>query len=224
MLLYIIRHGETRLNKEGKLQGRVDEPLNESGRELAVITGEALKDVPFDLVITSPLSRAKETGILAVRASALKQGKEIPVIDDDRLMEFSWGSWDGEGCAPENYSIPTGLDNYNLFFTDPFRFQNAPDGETFQDLIERLGDFYQDLIHNPEYQDKTILISTHGCATRALLNPLYDDPTDFWQGDVPMNCAVNIVEVRDGVSRFLKKDIIFYDESLCNNRYTAIKE
>ena len=48
MRLYIIRHGETKLNALGCLQGWTDEPLNKSGRDLAVITGEALKEVPFD--------------------------------------------------------------------------------------------------------------------------------------------------------------------------------
>lgn len=69
MRLYIIRHGETRLNALGCLQGWTDKPLNQNGKDLAVITGEALKDIPFDLVITSPLKRARETGELAVSAS-----------------------------------------------------------------------------------------------------------------------------------------------------------
>ena len=94
MRLYIIRHGETKLNALGCLQGWTDEPLNKSGRDLAVITGEALKEVPFDLVITSPLKRARETGELAVAASEAFFGKKIPVIEDRRLMEFNWGSWE----------------------------------------------------------------------------------------------------------------------------------
>ena len=55
MKLYIIRHGETKLNALGRLQGWTDEPLNQNGKDLAIITGEALKEIPFDLVITSPL-------------------------------------------------------------------------------------------------------------------------------------------------------------------------
>lgn len=64
MMLYIVRHGETRLNELGCLQGWVDEPLNENGRSLAKITGEAFKTVYFDKIITSPLARAKETATL----------------------------------------------------------------------------------------------------------------------------------------------------------------
>ena len=57
MKLYIIRHGETDWNKEKRLQGQSDIPLNDYGRELARITGKALKDVHFDYVFSSPLSR-----------------------------------------------------------------------------------------------------------------------------------------------------------------------
>ena len=61
MKLYIIRHGETPWNAEGRLQGQTDIPLNENGIRLAKITGEALKDVPFDFAISSPLKRARQT-------------------------------------------------------------------------------------------------------------------------------------------------------------------
>lgn len=55
MELYIIRHGETKWNSEKRLQGRSDIELNEYGIELARITSEALKDVKFDRIYSSPL-------------------------------------------------------------------------------------------------------------------------------------------------------------------------
>ena len=64
MKLYMIRHGETDWNKTRQLQGKSDIPLNDFGRKLAAETAEALKDVPFHLVITSPLSRARETALI----------------------------------------------------------------------------------------------------------------------------------------------------------------
>ena len=224
MLIYIVRHGETRLNQEGKLQGQVDEPLNEKGRELAEVTAEALKEIPFDILYTSPLSRAKETGMIVAEASARLHDKEIPVIEDPRLMEFSWGSWDCEGCITGNFSIPTSLENYNLFFKDIYRFQGPPDGETVHDVIERTGQFFRELVHNPELKDKTILISTHGIALRSLLNPLYENPADFWHGQVPPNCSINVLEVVDGEPRLMKEDEIYYDESLASNPYKSVEE
>ena len=67
MKLYIIRHGETKLNALGRLQGWTDEPLNQNGKDLAIITGEALKEIPFDLVITSPLEKQENLLLLLLR-------------------------------------------------------------------------------------------------------------------------------------------------------------
>lgn len=59
MKLYLIRHGETDYNKMKRNQGQIDIPLNEYGRELARKTREGLAEVPFDLCLCSPLSRAR---------------------------------------------------------------------------------------------------------------------------------------------------------------------
>lgn len=67
MLIYVLRHGITRWNKLKKVQGVVDIPLAPEGIELAKRTGEALKDVPFDVCFTSPLTRARETAHYVIR-------------------------------------------------------------------------------------------------------------------------------------------------------------
>ena len=216
MLLYIIRHGETKLNEKGCLQGWIDEPLNQKGIDLALETGEGLKDVPFDLIITSPLIRARKTAEIVTEASR-KQFGEIPIVEDDRLKEINWGSWEGKELRGSDFSVP--LDQRNLFFTDAYHFEGAPDGESVKDVCDRTADFYQELIQNPEYQDKTILVSTHGCAMRAMLQQVYTDSYDFWHGHVPYNCAVNIVEVKDGRSILIGDDKIYYDPSLCVDNY-----
>lgn len=222
MILYIIRHGETKLNTQGLLQGWVDEPLNENGRKLARITGQALKKVPFDAVITSPLRRAKETGKLVVEPSQEYFQRKIPILEDDRLKEINWGSWEALGCLESNFAIPD--ENFNMFYTDALHFEGAPDGESVAAVCERTEEFLQELINNPEYQNKTLLISTHGCAMRAMLNSLYEDREDFWQGHVPYNCAVTIIEVENGKAHFLEKDKIYYDESLCFDNYKVVPD
>ena len=90
MKIYLVRHGETEWNKEYRLQGQADTQLNDYGRELAQITAEALKDIPFDVIFHSPLSRAKETAYI------LKRDRKIEIIGDERLREMSFGI--AEGC------------------------------------------------------------------------------------------------------------------------------
>lgn len=67
-------------------------------------------------------------------------------------------------------------------FTDPWNFERPKDGENIQDILTRTKDFWEELIHDPALQDKTILIASHGCAVRALLHNVYNDPKDFWHG------------------------------------------
>ena len=213
MQIYVIRHGETAMNLESRLQGWLDEPLNENGILVAQLTGKALRDVRFDRVISSPLSRAKETARLILEENRFP----VPVETDDRLREIKWGSWDGLCCAPERFEIPD--ERFPDFFYDPMRFAGAPDGESIRDVIRRTEGFLRELISEPQNHGKTILISTHGCATRALLNMAYEDREDFWQGSLPPNCAVSIVRVVNGECRLEARDQVYYDRSLYHAAY-----
>lgn len=87
MKLYLVRHGETDWNKVKKIQGQVDIPLNQFGKRLAEETAEGLRDIPFDLCISSPLSRAHET------ARIILYGKDIPIIKDARIEEMAFGEY-----------------------------------------------------------------------------------------------------------------------------------
>ena len=93
MLIYIIRHGETDWNTKRLLQGATDIPLNQNGIEVARLTAKALKDVPFDVIYTSPLSRAVQT------AEIMRRDRDIPIIPDERLKEISFGPYEGLCCA-----------------------------------------------------------------------------------------------------------------------------
>jgi len=219
--IYIIRHGETDLNAQGKLQGHVDIPLNENGRKLAKITGDALKDIPFDLIFSSPLVRAMETARLVTDPSSKHFQKSIPIITDKRLMEIDWGAWDQMGCMPDNFEIP--CPDFNLFYTDPFHFKGAPDGESIAQVCERTGDFWQELSFQPTYRGKCILISAHGCSVRGLLYQLDKNLSNFWRAGVPDNCSVSLIEISGSSSRIIFEDRIYYDASLCINPYKTVE-
>ncbi len=201
MRLYIIRHGETDLNAKSVLQGRLDEPLNQSGRELAAITGRAMKGIHFDGCISSPLSRARETAGIILRES----GNDVPVPQDDRIVEINFGDLEGKKLGEMGAAG-------RLFYMDPFRFPGFPNGETIWDVCGRTQAFIKELTARDD--GKTYLISTHGCALRAMVNFLYDDPSDYWRGHAPYNCSVTIVSTENGIPQILATDKVYYDQDL----------
>lgn len=201
MKIYIIRHGETALNVNGVIQGRLDEPLNQNGRDLAAVTGKNMRGLRFDRCISSPMKRAAETARIILKES----GNDVPVEFDERLFEISAGSCEGK-------KISSMGEESVKFLKDPFGFAGFPEGETVSDVCRRTQEFLKELI---AFDDgKTYLISTHGCALRAMINFLTPDPSDFWQGHVPYNCAVTVVEAVNGAARIEELDRIYYNRDL----------
>ena len=210
MKIYIIRHGETNLNVAHVRQGWMDEPLNEAGRRLAVITGRGLKGIRFDACVSSPLSRAYETVRLVLEESG---NGGVPITTDDRLKEISFGIEEG---MPVTESV-LDPETAQLFYTDALNYPGAPGGESIRDVCRRTQDFLNELVQKDD--GKTWLIGIHGCAMRAMLNPLYADPEHFWQGHVPPNCAVTILEAHGGKASILESDKVYYDTSLLVDHY-----
>lgn len=203
MKIYIMRHGETDWNIQKRLQGRTDIPLNENGRDLARITAEALKDVPFDLAVSSPLARALETAEIVIG------DRNVPVLTDERLIEISFGDFEGMISGKENYEIPD--TEFSNFFLAPDKYLPPPHGEDIRSLGRRTNAFMDDFLNREEYQEKTILITTHGGAMRGLLNSVRTfEMSDFWNGGVPKNCGVAILECRNGKVEVLEENKIYY--------------
>lgn len=136
-MIYIVRHGQTDYNVEGRYGGRIDTPLNEEGRKQAYIIKESLKDIKFNLVYSSPLVRAYET------ASIITDSK---IIQDDRLIERDNGDLEGK-LKSEIKEI--------IDFNDPNTKYNI---ENIIDFRNRIYDFFNEIT---KYKDKNILIVTH---------------------------------------------------------------
>jgi len=212
MVIYLIRHGETAWNTKGLLQGSTDIPLNQNGIEVAELTAEGLKDVPFDLIFTSPLIRARQT------AEILRGDRDIPILVDERLKEISFGPYEGHCCRKDGYDIPD--PDFNLFFTDPVNYKPPKGAESIVHLCERTTEFLRELVENPAYQDKTILISGHSAVVKGLLSSLtITDLKDFWNGGVHKNCGVTILDVRDGKLSIRQENVIYYDEARSINYF-----
>lgn len=212
MKLYFIRHGETVWNTQAKLQGKSDIPLNEKGVALARVTGEALADVPFADIYSSPLKRALQT------AQLVAGDRDVPIVTDRRLEEIGFGIWEGLSCHKDHYEIPS--DSFQDFFLDPFGYQPPAQGETVRHVCGRTADFLEELIRKMGKEESNVLISCHGCTLRALMNYFYQDYTaGFWRGHVPPNCSVSIVEVKEKGFSILAEDKIFYDKDRMGDYY-----
>ena len=86
-MLILVRHGRTALNAAGRLQGRIDEPLDDVGRKQAALVAEHVG--PVDVLISSPLRRATETA----------EAFGIPFETDERWIELSYGIFEGVAVA-----------------------------------------------------------------------------------------------------------------------------
>lgn len=201
MRLYIIRHGETDWNKEKKIQGHTDIPLNEYGRHLAEETAEGMKEIPIDLCFTSPLLRAKET------AQIVLGDRKIPVTEEPRIMEIGFGAFEGKESSTEEF---------RKFFSDTAHYAAPEDGETVLQLYERTGSFLKEILGREDLKEKRILISTHGAAMTALLNRIRGNVSvdQFWKEEVPPNCAVTTVDVEGQIPKIVKENQVFYKEKV----------
>ena len=163
MLIYIVRHGETRSNTEGMMQGWTDDPLNKKGIELAAITGREMKGIHFDGCISSPLLRARQTAEILLRESG---NEAVPILFDDRIKEINMGDWEGKKFRPGEREIDE--QEVKMFFTDPFHFRGCPGGEDIRQVCVRTQAFLKELAARDD--GKSYLVTTHGFALRAMLS------------------------------------------------------
>lgn len=201
MLIYLMRHGETDWNKERRLQGQSDIPLNEFGTELAVKTAEGMKEVAFDAAFSSPLKRA------LVTAQTVIGGRSVPVETDERLKEINFGPSEGECFAPAKQNPNHPLHN---FFCKPDCYAPTDGAESFAQARKRAEEFLQEKIVPLEGKCGNVLLVAHGAFNRCILNTIAGIPDrDFWQIDLP-NCAVSILSLENGVFRILEESKVYY--------------
>ena len=170
-MLYIMRHGKTEWNKRHKLQGRTDIPLCVEGKEMAEKAAIQYKDVHFDVCYSSPLSRALETAQIVLR------NRDVPIITDDRLVEMSFGDYEG---IENSMSIPDCP--INILFTHPEKYDSSVGGaETFEELFNRTGNFLKEVVEPQLKEGKDILIVGHGMMNISIVSQIRNIPLEkFW--------------------------------------------
>ena len=180
-MLYVIRHGQTALNRSHALQGRSDQPLNEAGEDQARAVGAwlAQQHMRFSAAYSSPLQRAIRTAELVAPG--------VPVTTDERLIEMDYGPY--EGADLRNMSPELAY-----FFSD-FVNHPAPEGmEPLSSVVARAGAFVEELAD----LSGNVLVSTHAIAMKGLLEYLTPASRGSYWATFIGNCAVYAVEREGG--------------------------
>ncbi|MCL6444210.1 MAG: histidine phosphatase family protein [Alicyclobacillus sp.] len=150
--LWLVRHGETNWNTEQRVQGWTDVPLNNQGRKQANLLGQSLQGIPFHVIFSSDLQRAKTT------ASTLQQYVPAPIRWEPALRERRYGAAEGMPRAESLKLYPKG----------------APDAESDAELSDRVQRFLHAV--EREYPHHRVLCVSHGGWIRQALRVIGSSP------------------------------------------------
>jgi broad specificity phosphatase PhoE len=153
MILYAVRHGQTVWNAADRVCGRTDIPLTELGMEQADEAGKKLAGERVDVMLVSPMLRARQT------ADIIDRRLGVGYSTDERLLEQNYGKF--EGCLrgdPEYLKVKAEF-AYRL-----------PGGESPLDLCHRVYGLIEELTE--KYGGKRVLLVCHGGVCR-MINSYY---------------------------------------------------
>jgi broad specificity phosphatase PhoE len=150
--LYLVRHGESEANAAGVFAGQTDSPLTPKGREQAKVVATALRPIHFDRIVTSTLSRTKDT------AAEIAAGRGVPVEAFADLNEIDLGD-----AAGKPFDEVRGLPGY-----ESDGFHQWPGGESLDQVVTRAMRVIDRLA--AESPGTTICIVGHGGITRILVS------------------------------------------------------
>jgi len=164
--IYLVRHGETDWNADGRCQGTTDVPMNAVGVAQVQALAQELAHVAFDAAYTSPLARTRETATAILRRQRLRA---MPVPE---LIELSYGALQGTTSASWDPSFAT------AWRDDPWSVA-FPGGESLAMVRERAVPVLQRIV--AMHSGETVLISGHGHLNRVLaLHTLGRPEHEFW--------------------------------------------
>lgn len=206
--LYIIRHCEALGNIREVFQGSTDSDITEKGALQLKKLKERCKEIPFDIIYTSHLIRAKKT------AEAVNFYHGVPIITEPDFTEIDGGDMEGEKWIDLPALFP---DTYPIWHTDIGNYK-APNGESFREVYRRVKNALLKVI--ADNKGKTVGIISHGCAIYNMLVFLHGFSEDelsenpFWCD----NCSVSRVDITD--NKFVP---VFINDAkhIVNNEKTA---
>lgn len=144
----LLRHGQTDWNIDFRLQGVTDIPLNETGIGQARLAAEVIVTTDWDLILTSPLSRARDTAQIVADAHGFSEFLVEPL-----LLERSFGEAEG-----------LGHEEWRSKYSDT---NTVPGGESLAELEIRSWKLLESLLEN--YAGQRVLAVSHGALIRKLI-------------------------------------------------------
>ncbi len=184
--IYLVRHGETAFNRDGKGLGRSDVPLTDLGERQAEAVGRAFSGAPVARVYSSPLARALRV------AEAVAQVVGIPAETREELTEMDVGETEGLDFAHMRTRFP----EFILRWTGPDAVDTPlPGGESLRDVAGRLASLAAEL-RDPGGGD--VVIASHNFVIKALLCTLLDVPLENFRAFQVDLASISEVSVRNG--------------------------
>ncbi len=164
--LWLVRHGATAWNLEGRFMGHHDVPLSPLGRTQAHWVGRRLRLEHVTAIYSSDLQRAHETATIIAQQCSLQQSVTV----SSAWREISFGDWEGLTYAQIADQYKSHLD----FFSDPINHP-PPGGESFSHLLQRVQTAFTQLVQDvanvevdPANRGDIVLVC-HAGTIRALL-------------------------------------------------------
>jgi broad specificity phosphatase PhoE len=179
--LWLIRHGQTDWNVEGRYQGQADLPLNATGLAQAEQLAVQLDGERFEALYSSDLLRARQT------AKVLAQKIGLPVQVDPRLREVNQGQWEGELFAVIRERYRTEIAQRRL---DPVDGR-PPGGESAAEVAARVWEAADDIAR--DHPDGTVLVVSHGLALATLIARADGVPLEKVYTLIPDNAAIRVL-------------------------------
>ena len=158
MKVFVARHGQVQWNAEYRVCGRTDQPLTEVGFTQAQLLAERTKNLQIDVILSSPLLRARQTA----EPTAALHGLDI--LTDDRLIEQDYGIYEGVRRDDEGF-----LSNKRHFAV------RYPGGESMMDVAHRVYSLLEEI--KVKYEGKNVLLVCHGGVCR-VIRTYFEDMTN----------------------------------------------
>jgi 2,3-bisphosphoglycerate-dependent phosphoglycerate mutase len=194
---YIVRHGETLMNRQRLLQGHTDSPLTREGELQVRRIAETLRNVHFDQIFSSDLLRARRT------AEIISLERNLEIQTTATLRERSYGIFDGKPYEDYNAALRSMIEGYaDLAAAEIARFNVDPSVETIEASVSRLITFLRELAVG--FSGQSILIVSHGSIMRYLLIHLGFATHDTLPPGTIDNTAYIQLE-SDGVDFYVRK-------------------